>query len=144
MVSTELKSKLIFERNRQSIQTVNGGQSFMISKLCLFWALLIFQFKFGCWETWSGDIYPIFHGGYVSNWYGTGVLEEYMYWHIQNIELMDMDLYSNDDILFTYKSKILNSPILSLSENNNLIVKVDSKNGVTVWAKTIQDNYLNL
>ena len=113
----------------------------MISKLCLFWALLIFQFKFGCWETWSGDIYPIFHGGYVSSWYGTGVLEKYMYWHIQNIELMDMDLYSNDDLLFTYKSQILNNPNIDeyLTSNNSILVKADSKNGATIWAKEIFD-----
>ena len=78
----------------------------MSSKLCLFWLVLIFQFKFVLWGTWSGDVYPIFHGGYVSNWYGDGVLEEYMYWHLGDIDLIDMDLYSNGDLLLTCQSQI--------------------------------------
>ena len=135
---------MIFERNKQSNQSVNGRKVYVISKLYIFWFVLNFQFKFVLWDTWSGDIYPIFHGGYVSNWYGDGVLEEYVYWLLQNIFLVDMDLYSNDDILFTYKSNILNSPISSLSGNNSLIVKVDSKIGATIWAKNIIDNSISL
>ena len=104
--SIESNSNPIFEGNKQSNQSVNGRQTFMSSKLCLFWLVLIFQFKFVLWGTWSGDVYPIFHGGYVSNWYGDGVLEEYMYWHLGDIDLIDMDLYSNGDLLLTCQSQI--------------------------------------
>ena len=141
VTTIESKSNSHFERNKESIQTLNGEQAFIFSKFCLFWIVFIFQFKFGFWVTWSGDVYPIFHGGYISNWYGDGVQEEYMYWHLGNIELMDMDLYLNDDILFTYLSQIQHNPLFyeQLPLNNNILVKIDSKNGATIWAKEIFD-----
>ena len=93
------------------------------------------------WDTWSGVVYPIFHGGYVSSWYGDGVQEEYAYWHLGDIDLMDMDLYSNDDILLTYLSQIQHNPLLyeHLPLNNSILVKTDSQNGETIWAKEIFD-----
>ena len=94
-----------------------------------------------CWGTWNGDTYPIFHGGYVSNWYGDGVQEEYVYWYIGDINLMDMDLYSNDDLLLTYQSKVQHNPLLyeNLPLHNSMLVKTDSKVGTTIWAKEIFD-----
>ena len=54
---------------------------------------------------------------------------------------MDIDFYSNDDILFTYRSKILNNPLLSknLSLQLSILIKADSKVGTTIWAKEIFD-----
>ena len=97
--------------------------------------------EYGGYDYRATDVYPIFHGGYISNWYGDGVQEEYMYWHLGNIELMDMDLYLNDDILFTYLSQIQHNPLFyeQLPLNNNILVKIDSKNGATIWAKEIFD-----
>ena len=139
--SNESNSNPFFEGNKQSNQSVNGRQANKFSELCLFWLVLIFQFKFVRWGTWSGDIYPIFHGGYVSNWYGDGVQEEYAYWHLEDIFLMDMDLYSNDDLLFTYQSQIQHNPLLSenLPLQNSILVKVDNKVSTTIWAKEIFD-----
>ena len=116
-------------------------QAFMFSKLYLFWLVLIFQFKFVLWGTWSGDIYPIFHGGYVSNWYGDGVQEEYVYWHLEDIYLKDMNLYSNDDLLLTYISQIQHNPLFfeNMPKHNSILVKTDSKVGTTIWAKEIFD-----
>ena len=140
--SIESNSNIIFEGNRQSNQSVNERQAFMFSKLCLFWLVLIFQFKFVRWGTWNGDIYPIFHGGYVSNWYGDGVQEEYAYWYIEDIYLVDMDLYSNDDLLLTYKSQIQHNPLFfeNMPISNSILAKTDSKVGTTIWAKEIFDH----
>ena len=141
MTTIESKSNSHFERNKQGILTLNGEQALIFPKLCLFWIVLILQFEFVRWDTWSGDVYPIFHGGYFSYWYENGVQEEYVYWHLGNIDLMDMDLYSNDDILFTYLSQIQHNPLIyeNLPLNNSILVKTDSKNGVTIWAKEIFD-----
>ena len=146
--SIESNSNLNFEGIRQCNQLVNGRQANILSKLCLFWIVLIFQFKFVRWGTWNGDIYPMFHGGYVSNLYGDGVQEEYAYWYIGDIYLMDMDFYSNDDLLFTYQSQIQHNPLLfeNLPQHINILVKTDSKVGSTIWAKEIIDYsiYLDL
>ena len=102
-------------------------------------------FKFCYWNTWNGDIYPINHGGYISN-YKFGVLKEYDYWNIQNITLIDMDLYSNDDLLLTYQSHIDSNPLSSsiLPKLSSIIVKVDRKIGITIWAKEILDNSISV
>ena len=141
MATIESKSNSHFERDKQDILTLNGEQTLIFCKLCLFWIVLILQLKYVRWDTWSGDIYPIFHGGYVSNWYGDGVLEDYVYWHIFDIDLKDMDFYSNDDILLTYLSQIQHNPLLyeNLPRRNSILVKTDSKNGATIWAKEIFD-----
>ena len=52
-----------------------------------------------------------------------------------------MDFYSNDDILLTYLSQIQHNPLLyeNLPRRNSILVKTDSKNGATIWAKEIFD-----
>ena len=52
-----------------------------------------------------------------------------------------MDLYSNDDLLLTYKSQIQHNPLIfeNLPLYINILVKTDSKVGTTIWAKEIFD-----
>ena len=97
--------------------------------------------KFAYWNAWSGDTYPVLHGGYISNWYGEGTTEEYEYWHLENINLVDMNVYSSGDILLTYLSYIQNNPLLStnLQSSINSLVKIDESTGKTIWAKEIID-----
>ena len=57
-----------------------------------------------------------------------------------------MDLYSNDDLLLTYQSHIDSNPLLSsiLPKLSSIIVKVDRKIGITIWAKEILDNSISV
>ena len=64
---------------------------------------------------------------------------EYEYWRIDAQNLIDMNLYSNEDILLTYKTNIVNNPLLSnnLPHFITVLAKVDGTTGATVWAKQI-------
>ena len=98
--------------------------------------------KFAHWETWTGDTSPIVHGGYISNWYGQGVTDNYTYWHVESPVLFGINVYSNGDKLLSYKSKIVNNPFTKFESpfGSNFIVRIDKANGKTIWAKEILFN----
>ena len=53
-----------------------------ILRFSLLWLMFAIHINISYWNEWSGDIYPIFHGYYISNWYGEGVTEEYSYCYL--------------------------------------------------------------
>ena len=110
-----------------------------ILKFTLLLLMFAFQINISYWNEWSGDIYPIFHGDYISNWYGEGVTEEYSYCYLNNTGLVDADLYSNEDLLFTYYSQIINNPVINkdIPPIINSLVKIESETGKTLWAKEL-------
>ena len=134
-IEYQLKSK--FSWSRLNSQTVFDRKLSIFSVLVVF----VLNVKFACWNAWSGNTYPVLHGGYISNWYEEGVTEEYEYWHLENINLVDMNVYSSGDILLTYLSYIQNNPLLStnLQPSINSLVKIDGSTGKTIWAKEIID-----
>ena len=100
-------------------------------KFTLLWLMFSIQINISYWNEWSGDIYPIFHGYYISNWYGEGVTEEYSYCYLNNIALMDANLYSNEDLLFTYYSQIINNPVINkdIPPFINSLVRIENETG---------------
>ena len=57
---------------------------------------------------------------------------------------MDADLYSNEDLLFTCYSQIINNPVINRDNppTINSLVRIESKTGKTLWAKELM-YYLN-
>ena len=63
------------------------------------------------------------------------------YWHAENIELYDMNLFSNDDILLTYKLITINDPNnASIDASVSSLVRMDCITGKTLWAKKLYYN----
>ena len=105
--------------------------------------IILFSPKLSCWENWNGDIYPIFHGEYFSNMEGSSSIEEYKYWHFENITILGIDIYSNRDLLLTYASQISNNPLNNSDIPSGVpsLVRIDSTTGKTVWAKQIINHF---
>ena len=101
--------------------------------------MFLSQIEYSKWQSWKGDIYPIFHGNYFSYLNSSISYDDYTYWHLDDIKLVNMNLYSNLDILFTYESKIINNPITEVvvPQNYFSVVRIDSTLGKTIWAKEI-------
>ena len=104
-----------------------------------YFVMFISQIEYSKWQSWKGDIYPIYHGNYFSYLNSSISYDDYTYWHLDDIELVSMNLYSNLDILFTYDSKIINNPITEVvvPQNYYSVVRIDSTIGKTIWAKEI-------
>ena len=83
---------------------------------------------------------PIVHGGYLANQPGQVDLIEYQYWHLYYLLSMDIQSFSNEDLLFLYNTKIVNLggdySNINLS-NNKVIVKTEYETDKTLWAKVI-------
>ena len=93
------------------------------------------------WYAYENNAYPIIHGAYYSFINDTFALEEYSYWHAENIELFDMNLFSNDDILLTYNLITVNDPnYKSLQSKVTALIRVDCITGKTLWAKKLYYN----
>ena len=107
--------------------------------------IILFSIKLSSWGNWNGDIYPIFHGEYYSSIDGSSLVEEYKYWHFENIFIQGIDIYSNEDLLLTYASQILNNPLdnSDIPKNASSLVRIDSISGKTIWAKQLI-NYFDL
>ena len=140
MASTEYQLKSKFKWSSLNSQIAFDRKLSIYSIFAVLVAFIL-NVKFVCWNAWSGDTYPILHGGYISNWYGEGTTEKYEYWHLENINLVDMNVYSSGDVLLTYLSYIQNNPLLSmnLQLSINSLVKIDGSTGKTIWAKEIID-----
>ena len=138
-------------------RTINFENVFLFinnNDLCFIgrrWALLftysfyiiLFSLKLSSWENWSNDIYPIFHGKYYSSMDGSSLIEEYKYCHFENITIKGIDIYSNEDLLLTYTSQILNNPLNNpdIPQNVNSLVRIDSITGKTIWAKQLINHF---
>ena len=107
-----------------------------------FWIILL-KIKQANWESWSGDIYPIFHGQYYSSMDGSSLIEEYKYCHFENITIQGIDVYSNGDLLLTYISQISNNPLNNsdIPSEVSSLVRIDSITGKTVWAKELINHF---
>ena len=105
--------------------------------------IILFKIKQANWENWSGDVYPIFHGEYYSSKDGYSLIEEYKYWHFDNIAIQGIEIYSNGDLLLIYSSKISNNPLSNLDIPQTVfsLVRVDSITGKTVWAKELINHF---
>ena len=139
----DIKKKLTSGDHWLNNQTFSARQSYALYKLSILLLMFVIQFESSWWSTWKEDIYPINHGGYFTNWNEGKVTEEYEYWYLENIYLIDMNIYSNEDILLTYQASFINNPLLAdiAPVNNSVLVKIDSTTGTTIWAKEIL-NYL--
>ena len=100
---------------------------------------LLLDFNLFYFSSCNGDIYPVFHGYYVSTWYDDGGIQEYEYWHLDNIDLVDFFIYSNYDLLFIYYSQIINNPFKNtdLLPKIDSLIRIESKTGKTIWAKEL-------
>ena len=108
--------------------------------LGIFWILI----DCVCCSTWTGSVYPIVHGNYYSSAESNPNSEEFNYWHADNMTLISLQVYSNEDILISYNFNVINGPV---NPSNSLhtvssIVKVDHLTGTTLWAKELF--YLNV
>ena len=91
----------------------------------------MFKIKQVNWANWSGNIYPIFHGQYYSSEDGSSLIEEYSYWHLENIAIKGIDIYSNGDLLLTYVSQISNNPLnnSNIPQGISSLIRMDSITG---------------
>ena len=105
--------------------------------------IILFSVKLSCWESWNGDIFPIIHGEYYSSMNGFSQIEEYKYWHFENITMQGIDIYSNGDLLLTYYSQISNNPLdnSDIPQNIYSLVRIDSITGKTIWAKELINHF---
>ena len=87
------------------------------------------------------SIFPIVYGNYYSYLDGSTKIKEYNYWSADNIYLIDMNVFSNNDILsavtFNAFSESMNS---NIQINTSSIVKTDYNTGRTLWAKELYYN----
>ena len=97
MASMDIKKKLTSGDHWLNNQTFSARQSYALYKLSILLLMFVIQFESSWWSTWKEDIYPINHGGYFTNWNEGKVTEEYEYWYLENIYLIDMNIYSNED-----------------------------------------------
>ena len=74
---------------------------------------------------------------------GYSLIEEYSYWHIENIAIKGIDIYSNEDLLLTYDSQISNNPLNNsdIPQSVNSLVRIDSLTGKTIWAKQLINHF---
>ena len=74
---------------------------------------------------------------------GFSLVEEYKYWHFENIAIQGIDIYSNGDLLLTYTSQILNNPLDNpdIPQNISSLVRIDSITGKTIWAKQLINHF---
>ena len=95
--------------------------------------------KFSNWESCNGDIYPIIHGYYISDWYDSGGTQDYEYCHLDDIRLDFSFVYSNEDFIFIYYSQIFNNPFKNtdLLRYLDSLIRVENITGKTVWAKEL-------
>ena len=88
-------------------------------------------------STWSGDIFPIVHGGYFTG--DSGDLQDYEFWHIEYAYVNGLSVFSNGDLLLLY---IVNIDNLDYQfsfglDATGLLVRMDSITGRTIWARDI-------
>ena len=114
----------------------------LLNSFTLFYILIsLYCVKICRWNEYANSAYPILHGNYYSFFNATFALEEYNYCHVESIELYGMDLFSNDDILLTYKLITLNDPNnVSMDTSVSSLVRVDCITGKTLWAKKLYYN----
>ena len=74
---------------------------------------------------------------------GSSLIEEYKYWHFENIAIQGIDIYSNGDILLTYVPQISNNPLNNSDIPKSVfsLVRIDSITGKTIWAKQIINHF---
>ena len=88
-------------------------------------------------STWSGDIFPIIHGGYFTG--DDGTIQSYNFWNIMYAEIVDFSLFSNGDFFYLYWINVNNiqfNDSFNL-DSTGLLMRIDATIGRTIWAKDI-------
>ena len=103
--------------------------------------MIIFIWSNSSCASFTDNVFPFVHGNYYSFINSTTQLEEYKYCHVDNVIIIDMNIYPNDDLLISYYLSVVNGPIYSeLQANISAIVKTDHTTGKTLWAKELYYN----
>ena len=92
------------------------------------------------WLNWTGDIFPVFHGGYYINTNDANQTEEYPFCHVQYVQIRRTLAFNNHDLLLFYFSNVVNVDQqysdLYLNQTG-IIVRTESSTAKTIWAKNI-------
>ena len=74
---------------------------------------------------------------------GSSPIEEYNFWHFENITIEGIDIYSNGDLVLTYTSQISNNPLNNsdIPQSVNSLVRIDSITWKTIWAKQLINHF---
>ena len=84
------------------------------------------------------SVFPIVYGNYYSYSYGSIRLKEYDYWSADNLYLVSMDVFSNNDILSAVILQAFSDSVnFNIQTNTSSIVKADYNTGRTLWAKEL-------
>ena len=137
-----IADQIVYSEKNETLKSWNYLKfKSMFFSLVYILVTFIFYTEINKWYWFEDNAYPIMHGNYYSFINQTETLEEYNYWHAENITLIDMDLFSNDDIMLTYKLTTINDPNnLSNYGNVSSLVKVDYITSKTLWAKMFYYN----
>ena len=139
----------LVQNKHKYINSLNLSKLKTSDYLILYILIILVYLRVFKWQTYENNAYPIIHGTYYSFINDSFALEEYSYWHAENLELFDMNLFSNDDILLTYNLITVNDPNdNSLQSKVTALIRVDYITGKTLWAKKLYYNvdqvYFNL
>ena len=88
------------------------------------------------WSAFTDNVFPLVYGNYYSYVDETTQTADYKYWRVDNVTIIDMNMYPNGDILSAFYLSIINNPNdFGLQVNISAIVKIDHGFGKTLWAK---------
>ena len=107
--------------------------------------MLLMMLRNTQWASCTGDVYPIVHGNYVTDVQLPNVPSTYYYKYARNPTTVDLNMYSNGDILITYYFQIVDGfQNTDNFQNSNStygqtsgVAKINYLTGEMKWAKEI-------
>ena len=82
------------------------------------------------------DYYPFEYGGYQTQYFDSNASYSLNFCNIQKVEVINLDAFSNGDIVADLSISHFNLDESSAMNATNIIVRIDYETGTIIWAKS--------
>ena len=114
---------IVFQRLTSNQDKIWNNSYYFVIRNIVFLMFMLFKTNLVKWDQCTEDVFPIVHGNYYSKIDDSFSFQsEFEYCHAESFDLVDMNVYSNDDILITYRLIIVNGPQIQVIDQQIISV----------------------